>query len=503
MTDTSFTTRDLMAESGVGFGTSGARGLVSALTDRVAFGYTQGFLRYLREIGEFVEGGAVALAGDLRPSTPRLLRACAEAIRHEGGQPLFCGHAPTPALACYAFGRRIPSLMVTGSHIPADRNGVKFHRARGEALKPDEAGIARQALDLPASLFDAGGALRAPAPLPDATDISAPYLSRYREFFGDGALSGLKLGVYQHSAVGRDLLARLLRDLGAEVTPLGRSDSFVPVDTEALRPEDIALARDWAREHAFDAIVSTDGDSDRPLVADQSGRWLRGDILGLICAHELGADCVVTPVSSNTALERSGWFAGVRRTRIGSPYVIEAMNEAAAEGAAVCGYEANGGFLLGGPVTRNGRSLAPLPTRDAVLPILCALVAARRKPLAEICADLPARVTFSDRLRAFPTARSRAILDWLSPPDPARERARIDDAFGPIAGKLSETDKTDGLRMTFESGAIIHLRPSGNAPELRCYTEAETEGEARRLNAETLTLVRDRLAVRADQEQAA
>ena len=72
-----FAVRDLMQESGVAFGTSGARGLVSAMTDRVSYGYTTGFLGYLAEIGEFAPGAEVALAGDLRPSTPRILRACA------------------------------------------------------------------------------------------------------------------------------------------------------------------------------------------------------------------------------------------------------------------------------------------------------------------------------------------------------------------------------------------------------------------------------------------
>src|SRR5271156_1947849 len=147
MTDRiSLTVRDLIEESGVGFGTSGARGLVSAMTDRVCYGYTSGFLSYLREIGEFAPGREVAFAGDLRPSTPRILIACAQAIRDAGGAPVFCGFVPTPALAYYAFGQRMPSLMVTGSHIPDDRNGVKFHRTEGEVLKTDEAGIARQPL---------------------------------------------------------------------------------------------------------------------------------------------------------------------------------------------------------------------------------------------------------------------------------------------------------------------------------------------------------------------
>ena len=70
---TRMTVKDLMTECGVNFGTSGARGTVAAMTDRVCYGYTQGFLSYMAEEGEFAPGGRVALAGDLRPSTPRIL----------------------------------------------------------------------------------------------------------------------------------------------------------------------------------------------------------------------------------------------------------------------------------------------------------------------------------------------------------------------------------------------------------------------------------------------
>lgn len=138
------TVKDLMVESGVAFGTSGARGTVVAMTDRVCYGYTRGFLSYLATLGEFQPGGRVALAGDLRPSTPRILAACARAVRDEGGVPIFCGYVPTPALALYSFAQGIPCLMVTGSHIPSDRNGIKFYRPTGEVLKSDEAGMSSQ-----------------------------------------------------------------------------------------------------------------------------------------------------------------------------------------------------------------------------------------------------------------------------------------------------------------------------------------------------------------------
>ena len=484
-----YTVRDLMEESGVAFGTSGARGLVTAMTDRVCYGYTWGFLSYLAEVGEFAPGAEVALAGDLRPSTPRILAACAQAIRDAGGVPVFCGHVPTPALATYAFARRMPSLMVTGSHIPDDRNGVKFHRAAGEVLKDDEAGMSRQSTALDPARFDAAGALKASAKLPPVRDVEADFVRRYVDFFGADALAGLTVGLYQHSAVGRDVIARILWALGADVVALGRSDNFIPVDTEALRPEDVELARDWAAGGRFDALASTDGDSDRPLLSDNRGRWLRGDILGILCARELGADAVVTPVSSNTALEKCGAFARTQRSRIGSPYVIAAMSQ---EIGVVCGYEANGGFLLGSPVTKAGRTLSALPTRDSVLPIVAVLAAAKRKPIAELVAELPARVTYSDRIKDFPTADSRAILAYLSDGD--KGGARIEAAFCELAGKLASVDLTDGLRMTFANAAVIHLRPSGNAPELRCYTETGDEASAEALNVAALKRVREHLA---------
>ena len=485
------TVQALMMESGVAFGTSGARGEVTAMTDRVCYGYTSGFLSYLAELGDFAEGGRVALAGDLRPSTPRILAACARAIRDSGGVPVFCGYVPTPALALFAFAQEIPSLMVTGSHIPADRNGIKFYRPAGEVLKEDEAGMARQMVDLRADRFTSQGDLALTEPLPAVTDVEDAYVARYVTHFGAGALAGQRIGVYQHSAVGRDILARIVRELGAEVELLGRSEVFIPVDTEAIRPEDIELALSWAAEGRFDAIISTDGDSDRPLIADETGKWLRGDVLGILCAARIGATSVVTPVSSNSALERTGWFAVCRRTRIGSPYVIAAMTEELATGSArVCGYEANGGFLLASNIPGAGAiETTALPTRDAVLPILSVLTAAAKSVAAQLAA-LPQSFTFSDRIAPFARAATDHLLGMLLDGDAAARLALQTQLFGGFAGAAVSLDLTDGVRATFESGAVIHLRPSGNAPELRCYTEADSEAAAKAINREALAAVK-------------
>ncbi len=321
----------LMEQSGVGFGTSGARGLAQAMTDRVCYAYTAAFLDYLTGRGEVAVGDRVALAGDLRSSSPRIMRACSRAILDRGFVPVNCGFIPTPAVTCWAMGEGLASIMVTGSHIPDDRNGIKFNRPAGEILKEDEAGIRAQAPRVP-DLFDAAGALRAPAELPPVSQQArAAYVARYLDFLPAGSLSGRRIAVYEHSSVAREILAEVLAGLGAEVLRLGRSERFIPVDTEAVRPEDEALARGWAREHGFFAICSADGDGDRPLVGDERGEFLRGDVAGILTAGWLEADTVVTPVSSNTAVERCGWFERVERTRIGSPYVIAGMLAAPGE----------------------------------------------------------------------------------------------------------------------------------------------------------------------------
>jgi phosphomannomutase len=470
-----------LAEGGAVFGTSGVRGTVEALTDRVCFAYSSAFLRAVEDRAAKQAHRQVAVGYDLRPSSPRMAAACLAGCEAEGVRTILCGALPTPALAHFAMSRGIPAIMVTGSHIPFDRNGIKFYTSSGEISKDDELAISSAVVPVDEAAFEEGF-LRAPPPL-GHVDAAARelYLERYLGFFPPEILHGHRIGVYEHSSVARDLLGEVLRRLGAEVVPLGRTDTFVPVDTEAVSEATAAEARAWTSSERLAALVSTDGDADRPLVGDEKGRLWRGDTVGMLCAMAVRARTVVTPVSSNTAVERSGRFPRVERTRIGSPYVVAAMSEAARRGEApVVGYEANGGFLLGStvPPPRGGlRPLAPLPTRDAFLPILAILAAAaeRAVPLSHLTLDWPSRHTASDRLTDFATERSRRLLGVLaaSPSELA--------AFLAGLGEVSEVNQVDGLRVTLASGDIVHLRPSGNAPELRCYAEAATAERANEL----------------------
>lgn len=474
----SITIHDLIHANGVRFGTSGVRGLVSEMTNEVCFAYTLAFLRVISA----VPGSRVAIGMDLRPSSPGIAGACAAALRYAGMNGDFCGAIPTPALALYAHEQGIPGLMVTGSHIPFDRNGIKFYGAMGEITKADEISISSAVVNLPENCQ----AINLPQINPVARQM---YIGRYIRFFPSNCLAGMKLGLYEHSSVARDLLREILESLGAEVISLGRTNEFVPIDTEAVSDIDIRQARQWAAEHDFDALLSTDGDADRPLIGDEHGHWLRGDIAGTLCAQYLGARAVATTVSCNTAVEQCGAFAKVVRTRIGSPFVIDAIEKMLESGLQdVVGFEPNGGFLIGSSLEKYGRALTPLLTRDAVIPILSILAMARERGcnLSQLSHDLPPRFTASDRLQNFSTETSQQILLNM-----ATSKTAIGDLLGDLCGHTLGMDQTDGLRIFLNNGEIVHFRPSGNAPELRCYAEAASQERADLLARESLGFIRD------------
>lgn len=463
----------------VTFGTSGVRALVADLNTEAVFAYVYAFMQQMRVVHSVRDGAAIAVGMDLRPSSPSIATAVCGALQVLGYRAEFLGALPTPALALRCLTSGILGVMVTGSHIPFDRNGIKFYSPVGEILKAEEQAIV--SCTIPADAF---GKLPAMPQLPpvDVTATEA-YVRRYLDHFGAQCLAGLQVGLYEHSAVGRDVTKSVLVQMGAGVVSLGRSDEFVPVDTEAVGEADLAQARAWCSEHRLSAVVSTDGDGDRPLVFDENGEFVRGDLLGLMCARDLGIARLAVPVSCNTAIEQCGAFTQVVRTRIGSPFVIAGMNDLTAHAPEpVAGFEANGGFLLGSAV--NG--LAALPTRDALLPMLSLLARSAKdeRSISALVADLPARHTYSDRIKNFPNVESSALLARLAV-DGGVQRKLAGKAYLPRS-----VDTTDGVRLTFADGDVVHLRASGNAPELRCYAEAAGVDQARALCMGALGRVR-------------
>jgi phosphomannomutase len=145
----------------------------------------------------------------------------------------------------------------------------------------------------------------------------------------------------------------------------------------------------------------------------------------------------------------------------------------------VVGYEANGGFLLASDVARNGKLLSALPTRDAVLPMLAMLMMAKEAgcKLSELAQGLPSRYTASNRLQNFYPEKSKTLLQTL-----ALNLEHAAQLLAPASGEIVSVNTLDGFRATFVNGDIVHLRASGNAPELRCYAESDTAESAQLLS---------------------
>lgn len=505
------------------FGTSGRRGRVIDLTQLEVYANALADLEYLQSLatsaGGISRGDPFFLAYDLRPSSisfvkefngrGEIAQAIITAICDAGMRAVNLGPIPTPALANYSLSLGKGSMMVTGSHIPFDLNGYKTYSSRGELLKEQEAPILEQvgkvrerlyAQPAADSAFDELGFLRSghqalPTEHPEARTA---YIERYTHFFKGRSLAGQRIMVYQHSAVGRDLVAEILERFGAEVIKAGRSNVFVPIDTENMDAPALSVIQDLvdktvAIHGPLHAVVSTDGDSDRPLILAMDGpssrvRFLGGDLVGMVVAEFLGADAVVVPISCNDAIDRGELATIVQpKTAIGSPYVIAGIEAALQKGKSrVVGWEPNGGFLTGSDLERDSATLKALPTRDSVLPIVAALFAAAESGLSLVDRfdRLPKRFSRAGLLRQFPRPVASKILARLSPPGLPPGQTELADTRNLLAkfftlrrgfGTITDLDYTDGIRMSFANHDVAHIRPSGNADELRIYAVANTQ----------------------------
>lgn len=536
------------------FGTSGIRGKVDLLTDIECYISAKGFIKYLIEIGHINQGETIHIAGDLRLSTDRIMLTVAKAIEDSGCQINHCGKIPSPALLYYGSLTGNASIMVTGSHIPEDRNGIKFNKKSGEVLKDDEIGIMKNIDEVRKkyfkmrnkSLFDKKGMFKVKRSLPLVNEKAREaYISRYLDVFPSDALAGLKFVLYQHSAVGRDIMKNVFNALGAEVIAPEekieinyiceeskkpkkeqvelRSEKFIPIDTENIRNKEKAILKELAVAYQPDAIISADGDNDRPLLANEKGNFIPGDKLGALAAMYLKPDFVAIPISANDAVVQTLKIRGckVRQTKIGSPYVIKAMNDELLEHPErkVVGWEVNGGFLLGSDWTINNRKLQALPTRDSLLPLITTVLLAKGKNISIsnlVKTSLPSWETraciisnTTPRCEIYSPQVGKNIMQIFSPEDSnikevtftitgvealdnngedyslsgatieniKRIKKHLEQYFSKANGfdEIISINYIDGVKIAFKNREVFHLRPSGNAPEFRIYSQANNK----------------------------
>lgn len=368
-------------------GTSGIRANANELTDQQIGIITKGINNYLMDLpnrtdlpadlSDFIKKGAIkkgdymVVAGDLRPSTERIMLATAIGILESGNKVDYIGKVATPVAALYGLLNKMAVAVVTGSHIPITDNGEKFYRANGELWKEEE-GIFFQYIEeayreeylktWKESKYNGEGMLKSDEELilsgqvirvmeareairkenankraKEAGKKTALqlYEERLLKAFGR-SLGGIELAFWEQTTVDRDDSPRRLKDMGADIVTVGRmneAEDFLTLDTEDVKEKYRKMAENFMNQTDRDVLITKDGDGDRPAVFIRlkNGEvvFIPGDKLNILAALLLKPKQFSIPRTANytalEALEDAGTI--IDYNNVGSPHIDLSMME--------------------------------------------------------------------------------------------------------------------------------------------------------------------------------
>jgi phosphomannomutase / phosphoglucomutase len=417
-------------------------------------------------------GRPIVVGWDGRTSSPAFSRIMSATLALAGHHVIELGILPTPAIQ-YNVTRLNAQLavVITASHNPPPFNGVKCIAADGlevsrETEEKIEAAVER--------------AVIATAPFDQVGDIT-PRSDGGRRYI-DGILEQVDVARIQarHFTVVLDCgngasvptSPPLLRRLGCRVLTLNShvDGTFPGHLSEPTEPNLRDLTRMVAAVGA-DLGVAHDGDADRAVFVDSTGRYVPGEetltLLAQDAVQRHPGGVVVTPVSASQSVEDAVNPAGgtVIYTRVGSPSVTHEMQSR----HAVFGGEENGGLIF--PNFQFARDGAM--TVAAVLDLL----ARRNVSLDDALKGLP-RYTLVKEKAPCPVALREAVLAKLSKT---------------LAVGSEKVVTIDGVK-AYRDGGWVLLRPSGTEPLFRIFAESKNPTQARALADAGLAAVRAAVA---------
>ena len=321
------------------FGTDGVRGQANSwpMTADMALRLGAAAGRYFRR--DSGNGHRVVIGKDTRLSGYMLENALTAGLTSTGMNVLLLGPVPTPAVGFLTRSMRADlGIMISASHNPAKDNGIKFFGPDGFKLS-DEAEAEIEAIVAgeiaPAQPQNIGRAKR-------IEDGRGRYVEYAKTTFpGRGRLSGLKVVVDCANGAAYKAAPEVLWELGCEVIPVGVSPNGLNIN-ENCGSTYTRTAAEAVVAHGADLGISLDGDADRVMILDETGRVADGDQIMALFARRwavvgrLRGGVLVATVMSDLGLERFLQGGGLRleRTNVGERYVVERMRA--------------GGFNLGG-----------------------------------------------------------------------------------------------------------------------------------------------------------
>lgn len=430
------------------FGTDGVRGKanIDPMTPETA-------VRLGRAAAHIFRNGharhRIVIGKDTRLSGYMLESALTAGICSMGVDVLLVGPLPTPGIAAVTRSLRADAgIVISASHNPFEDNGIKFFSRDGFKL-PDEMErrieelVAGDELDhLRATGREVGKAFR----VDDA-------IGRYIEFVKNAVprgmtFDGLTVVVDCANGAAYKVSPTVLRELGATVITMNDRPDGVNINAEcgSLHPEGI---REAVRAHGADMGIAHDGDADRAIFADETGRAVDGDQVMAMCALDLHAEgrlrrnTLVATVMSNLGLDLAMRRAGIKieKTPVGDRYVVDAMRR--------------GDFNLGGEQSGHIVFLDDNTTGDGIVTALHVLTLMKKsgKPLSAL-------------------ASAMTVLPQVMINIPVRDKPEI-DSIPSVAQAIREAEgRLSG------SGRIL-VRYSGTEPLARVMVEGESEDAIR------------------------
>jgi phosphoglucosamine mutase len=372
------------------------------------------------------------------------------------------GVVPTPAVAYLAGAEDFDlGVVLSASHNPYGDNGIKVFSGKGEKFgeaeeRAVEAVIADRSWAVPQAAD--------PHPIGDGTPLIDAYLDHLTQLLPEpGVLAGRRIAVDMANGATTTTAARVFRNLGFDVVSLGDAPNGrnINLDCGSTHPRALASA---VVERGCQIGVAFDGDGDRAIFVDHTGRIVDGDAVLLVLARayqqagRLAGDTVVATVMSNIGLELALTRHGIRlvRTGVGDKYVMEEMMR--------------GGFVVGGEQSGHVIMAEHLPTGDGLATALAVLRVMRdtNRDLADLAAEL---VTYPQTLLNVRV----------------RERTPVDEVLG-VRAAIANVE-----RAIAGNGRVL-VRYSGTEPLLRIMIEGQDQAVIQTWAEEIATAVRTHLA---------
>src|SRR5262249_25509884 len=275
----------------------------------------------------------IVIGKDTRLSGYMLENAISSGILSMGVDVLLIGPLPTPGVAYVTRSLRADAgIVITASHNPYDDNGIKFFRADGYKLD-DKIEFEIESLvfsgrieNIRPTAEDIGKAVR-------VEDALGRYIEHAKASFPRGmTLEGMRIVVDCAHGAGYKSTPCVLRELGADVIVYGNQPDGKNInkDCGSMHPR---MMCQKVYEHRADMGIAHDGDADRVLLCDESGKLIDGDdimaitALGMLAGVAPAKKTLVGTVMSNAGLDAAVETAGgkVVRAAVGDKNVIDEM----------------------------------------------------------------------------------------------------------------------------------------------------------------------------------